>query len=569
LKPLLGIDFGTSTARAAVATDRELKMVTHVGGGLSIPSIVAFPSAASGGGPPLVGAAAQTVSARHPERTVMAVKRLLGRRLESPEVRHHRQTVPYDLVAARSGDMRVRVGRRHHAPQDIAGYIIGALRAAAERQVGETISDVVLAVPALFNDLQRQAIRDAARIAGLNVLGLLSESSAAVLGSGIFPMRRGQERKVLVYHLGGGSCEVAAVLVGAATVEVAGVGGDAFLGGEDFDQRIVALICEEIMRSDGGNPRGDPHHDRAFLARLRDAAEQAKIQLSTLFSADVPVPLPGEPDNVFRLERSRLETLIQDLIDRTVWSCEAALRDAKWSVSEIETVLLSGGQARMPRIRAQLTEVCGRTPFDVPASEAMVALGAAQQAATLAGAGRRRLRARGRSLLTERTGLSLGIESAGGVFTTLIPRGTPLPASWMQAVSTSVDGQTQIVIHLLQGEREMAADNESVAQVQIGPLPARPRGEIQLEVEIGSDGGGLPTAKARWADETEVKQVRVRPSAGLNENEIAALAAVRTGGRAADGAIAVAPISDDAGMATDAGGDVTSIDVIDPTLQGG
>jgi len=420
----------------------------------------------------------------------------------------------------------------------------------------------------LFNDLQRQAVRDAARIAGLNVLGLLSESSAAVLGSGIFPMRRGQERKVLAYHLGGGSCEVAAVVVGATSVEVAGVGGDAFLGGEDFDQRIVALICEEIMRSDGGNPRADPHHDRAFLARLRDAAEQAKIQLSTVPAVDVHVPLPGEPDNVVRLDRARLETLVQDLIDRTVWSCEAALREAKWSVADIETVLLSGGQARMPRVRDQLTEVCGRAPFDVPSSEAMVALGAAQQAATLAGAGRRRLRARGRSILTERTGLSLGIESAGGVFTTLIPRGTPLPASWIQAVSTSVDGQTQIVIHLLQGEREMAADNESVAQVQIGALPALPRGEVQLQVEISSDGGGLPTAKALWADGTEVKQVRVRPSAGLNENEIAALAAVRTG-RAADGAPALAPTHDDEGLVGDAGGDVTAIDVIDPTLQGG
>ena len=566
MTPLLGIDFGTSTARAAVAADRELKMVTHAGGGLSIPAVVAFPPAASGGGPPLVGNAAAAVSARHPERTVVAIKRLLGRRLDSPEVKHHRQTVPYDLVAARSGDVRVRVGRRHHAPQDVAGYVIGALRSAAERQFGGPITEAVVAVPALFNDLERQAIRDAARIAGLNVMGLVTESAAAVLGSGVFPTRKGQERKTLVYHLGGGSCEVAAVVVGPAGIEVAGNGGDGFLGGEDFDHRLVGLIVEEFLRNGGPDPR----HDRGFLARLKGAVEDAKIQLSTAEAVDVHVPaLAGLRPGLFRLDRERLETLVQDLLDRTVWACEAALREAKWSVADIEAVLLVGGQTRMPRIRAQLTEVCGRPPFDVPAGEAVVALGAAQQAAALAGGGRR-LRSKGRSLVTEKMGLSLGIETAGGVFTRLIPHGTPLPAAWTQTVATSVDGQTQIVIHLLQGEREMAADNESVAHVQIGPLPGRPRGEIQLEVEIGTNGGGLPTATARWPDGAELKQVRVRPSAGLAENEIAALAAARNGGAPLAGVVGADGADEGSAALGDAGGgDATGVEVFDPTLAGG
>ncbi len=572
MKPLLGIDFGTTTARAALAMGRDVKLVSHAGGTATIPCVVVFPPAASGGGPPLVGGAASAVIARHPERTIAAVKRLLGRKLEAPEVRHHRQTVPYDLVGARNGDARVRVGRRHHAPQDIAAYILGALRLAAEVQVGGPVTDAVVAVPALFDDLQRQAIRDAARIAGLNVLGLLTETSAALLGSGIYPSPRGKERKALVYDLGGGSFEAAALVVGDRTAQVVASGGDAFLGGEDFDQRIVMFITEEILRAGGGDLR----RDRSVLARLKVLAERAKIDLSDADHVDIELPRsPGRAAASVRLDRARLETLTRDLVDRTVWSCEAALREAKWAAADVDVVLLTGGQTRMPRIRAQLIEMIGKAPVDVPAADHVIAIGAARQAARLAGGGRWRGLSRAGSAVTELTSLSLGLESAGGVFTRLIPRGTPLPATRSHVMATSVDGQTQLAMHLLQGEREMAADNESVAQIQIGPLPARPRGEIQVEVEITTDGGGLPRVTARMVDGGETRQVRVRPSAGLAENEIAALAAAHAGGPSVSDGVdlgdgADIPAADPVAPAGESDLNAAlAMGRIDPTAQGG
>jgi molecular chaperone DnaK len=526
LKPLLGIDFGTSTARAAVALGRDVKTVSHGANAQAIPSIVAFPPVGSGGGPPLVGTVASAITARHPERTITAIKRLLGRKLEAPEVRHHRQTVPYDLVGARNGDVRVRIGRRYHAAQDIAAYVLGALRAAAERQMGGPVTETVLAVPALFDDLQRQAIRDAARIAGLEVKALLTEAAAAALGSGLYPAPRGEDRKVMVYDLGGGSFDVTAVEIGDEGARVIASGGDAFLGGEDFDQRIVTGVCEEVLRVDGGESR----RDRSLLARLKHMAERAKIELSVSTVTEIRLPDMGSrAPGAIRLDRGRLETLTQDLVDRTIWACEAVLREAKWAADEVDVVLLIGGQTRMPRIRAQIGEIFGKPPLEAVAPEWFVALGAARQASALDESGVRG-KARGRSLVTETTSLSLGVESAGGVFTRIIPKGTPLPATRSQILTTSVDGQTQIVMHLLQGEREMAADNESVARIQIGPVPARPKGEIQIEVAISSDGGGLPRATAQDADTREPKPVRVRPTSGLGEAEIAALVVVHAGG---------------------------------------
>jgi molecular chaperone DnaK len=526
LKPLLGIDFGTSTARAALAVGRDIKMVSHGANATAIPSVVAFPPVASGGGPPLVGTVASTITARHPERTITAIKRLLGRKLEAPEVRHHRQTVPYDLVGARNGDVRVRIGRRYHAAQDIAAYIMGALRTAAEHQLGGPVTETVLAVPALFDDLQRQAIRDAARIAGLDVKALLTGAAAAALGSGGYPAPRGEDRKVIIYDLGGGSFEVAAVQIGDEEAKVIASGGDAFLGGEDFDQRIVTGVCEELLRVDGGESR----RDRSLLARLKQVAERAKIELSVSTAAEIRLPDAGSrAPGAIRLDRARLETLTQDLVDRTMWACETVLREAKWAVNEVDVVLLIGGQTRMPRIRAQIEELFGKPPVDAAAPESFVAIGAARQAAMLAGSGRRG-KARGRSAVLETTSLSLGVESAGGVFTRIIPRGTALPVTRSQVLVTSVDGQTQIVMHLLQGEREMASDNESVAHIQIGPVPARPKGEIQIEVEISTDGGGVPGATAQDAVTREPRPVRVRPTAGLGEAEIAALMVVHAGG---------------------------------------
>ena len=542
MKPLLGIDFGTTSTRAAVTNGADVTMVAFPDGALGLPSMVAFPPAAAGGGPPLVGAAAEAVMARHPERTIGAIKRLMGRRLEAPEVRHYRQTAPYDLVGTRNGDARVRVGRRHHAPQDIAAYIIETLRKAAERQVGETIVDAVLAVPALFNDLQRQAIRDAAGIAGLQVLGVVTATAAAVLGSGLYPAAKGEERKTLVYDLGGGSFEVSAVMVGDREAEVLANGGDGFLGGEDFDERIVAYVCDEVLKAGGGDLR----RDRSLLARLKQVAERVKVELSVSEGVDIHVPeSSSRVPLAIRLDRERLETLTQDLVDRTIWSCESVLRDADWSVEDLDVVMVLGEQTRMPRIRAQLAEMCGgKELVDIAGSEFVVAMGAAQHAAIMVGSARGRGRGRVPTAVGELTSLSLGLEAAGGVFTRLIPRRTRLPETRTQLVSTSTDGQTQIVLHLLQGEREMAADNESVASIQIGPLPARPRGEMQLEVDISTDGSGLPTASARVSGSGEAKQVRVRPSAGLSDAEIVALTAAHAAG--SNGAATLPPDAGDA-----------------------
>jgi molecular chaperone DnaK len=305
-------------------------------------------------------------------------------------------------------------------------------------------------------------------------------------------------------------------------------GGDGFLGGEDFDQRIVAYVCDEVLKAGGGDLR----RDRSLLARLKHVAERVKVELSVSESVDIHLPESSTRlPMAVRLDRERLEALTQDLVDRTVWSCEAVLRDAGWSVHEVDVLMVLGGQARMPRIRAQLAGMYEKGPIDdVVGSEFVLAMGAAHHAAILVGGARARGRSRAPAPVVEMTSMSLGLEGAGGIFSRLIPRGTALPETRTQLVSTSTDGQTQIILHLLQGEREMAADNESVARVHIGPIPGRPRGEMQIEVDISTDGSGLPAATARIVESGETKQVRVRPSAGLSEAEIVALTAAHAAG---------------------------------------
>ena len=530
MSPPLGIDFGTTNAAAALVMGREVKVVPHAEGLFTIPAVVAFPPAAAGGRP-LVGKEAQAIAVRYPERTITSVKRLLGRKLEAPETRHQRQEVPYELAMAKNGDARIRVGRRHHAPQDVAAHIFGALRAAAESVASGPVTDAVVAVPADFNDLQRQAIVDAARIAGLKVMAVMTEPAAVALAAGIYPLPRGHEKKelkVLVYDLGGGSFDVAAMVVNDDGVEVLASGGDAFLGGEDFDQRIVSHICEEFMKAGGADLR----RERLVMPRLRVAAERAKRELS--FADRVAISLPelsGRLPSGVELDRARLESLTQDLVDRTVWPCETVLRDAKWSVEDVEVLVMVGGQTRMPRVRAHITDWLGRPPIDVPAPEALIALGAARQGVAL-GAGQKRKRGqlKGQIAIKETTCLSLGVENAGGVVTRLIPKGAPLPASQPQILSTSADAQAHVTVHLLQGEREMAADNDSIARLQIGPLAPAPRGAPQTELLITTDGGGIPGASARNVTTDEPIPVRVRPSGGLTEAEIVALALLHAGG---------------------------------------
>jgi molecular chaperone DnaK len=600
----LGIDFGTSQAAAAVAVKGKLAMVPSEGLRPTIPSVVGIPAAAHAAAAgatadrpdrPLVGTAADALAVRHPERVVTAVKRLFGRKLETPEVRRHLQDVAYEVVAARNGDARVRVGRRHYAPPDLAAYVIESLKAAAERQLGVPVRDAVMAVPAHFHDLQRQALRDAMRIAGLEVLGAITEPTAAALGAGLLgPAARGDDRKVLVYDFGGGSFDVAAVHVKGDEVEVVASGGDAFLGGEDFDHRIVAYVRDHVQKACGVDLRGN----RAMLARLRGAAEAAKQALSEVDLVEIPIAeLAGAPPlrrareggggktpppvvagmlpPALPLTRARLESLTQDLIDRTVWPCEGVLRDAGWTAEQLDAVLLCGGQTRMPRVRAQIGELLGKTPIETAAPETLVALGAARQGAALT----KQLRGAAALVVGEAACLSLAVETAGGVATRLIPKGTPLPATRSQVFSTATEGQTQIVVHLLQGEREMAADNESVARLVLGPLAPRPRGDVQVEVTIESDGSGLPRASARDLARGDARPVRLRPSGGLTESEVVALAAAHAG-RPIPGAPVDAvmgepggdeePRADDGGDAADPSGAAAGRrERRDPALQGG
>ena len=555
MSPLLGIDFGTTNAAAALVSGKDVKVVPHADGLVTLPAVVAFPPVASGGRP-LVGREAQALAVRHPERVITSVKRLLGRKLEAPEARHQRQEVPYELVMAKNGDARIRVGRRHHAPPDVAAYVFGALKDAAEGMAREPVTDAVVAVPADFNDLQRQAIVDSARIAGLNVVAVMTEPAAVALAAGIFPLPRGYEkkdRKVLVYDLGGGSFSVAALAVTEDGVEVLASGGDAFLGGEDFDQRIVSEVCEDFMRAGGVDLR----RERLVMPRLRDAAERAKRELS--FHERVSIQLPELasrfPDGM-ELDRPRLEGLTQDLVDRTVWPCETVLNHAKWSVEDVDVLVMVGGQTRMPRVRAHITDWLGKAPIDVAAPEALIAIGAVRQGVALL-AGRKRPK-KGQIAITETTCLSLGVENAGGVVTRLIPKGTPLPAAQAQVLSTSADGQAHVTVHLLQGDREMAADNDSIARLQMGPLPPAPRGTPQIEIVITTDGSGIPRASARDMTTDDPIPVRVRPSGGLTEAEIATLTALHAGGTvgapAVDGALGsgAIPVAMDDGATTDA-----------------
>ena len=528
MNPLLGIDFGTTNAAAALVSGKDVKVVPHADGLLTLPAVVAFPPVATGGRP-LVGRPAQQLAVRHPERVITSVKRLLGRKLDAPEARHQRQEVPYELVMAKNGDARIRVGRRHHAPPDVAGYIFGALKEAAEAMAQQSVSDAVVAVPADFNDLQRQAIVDSARIAGLNVVAVMSEPAAVALAAGIFPLPRGYEkkdRKVLVYDLGGGSFSVSALAVTDDGIEVLASGGDAFLGGEDFDQRIVSEVCEEFVKAGGVDLR----RERLVMPRLRDAAERAKRELSYKERVAIQMPeLSSRLPEGIELDRERLERLTQDLVDRTVWPCETVLHDAKWSVEDVEVLVMVGGQTRMPRVRAHIADWLGRAPIDVAAPEALIAMGAARQGVALAGG---RKRKKGQIAITEATCLSLGVENAGGVVTRLIPKGTPLPAAQAQVLTTSADGQAHVTVHLLQGEREMAADNDSIARLQIGPLAPAARGVPQIEIVITTDGAGIPRATARDMTTDEPVQVRVRPSGGLTEAEVVALTNIHAGGTA-------------------------------------
>jgi molecular chaperone DnaK len=487
---VVGIDLGTSASCIAAVVDRGgVTLLANAEVSPLIPSIVALSETAPGR--VWLGESARRHAANHPESTIYAVKRLIGRRFDDPEVKRHRIDAAYDVVAGPAGEAWVQAAGRAWSPEEISALILGGLKKAAEDQLGAPVADAVVVVPANFDAAQRQATREAGRLAGLNVLRILNEPTAAMLAQSDEDEGR-REEQVVVYHLGGGTFDVSLFRVHDDEIEVCATGGDSFLGGEDFDQRIVAELGDLYQADGAADPRATP----TGRARLREAAQIAKHALSDATATELalppltPAPRRGRARNDTRrmvtLTRDRIEELTKDLVYRTALACEAAMADAGWEASDVKRVMLIGGQTRMPHVRAQIAELfgeAGRLAASAPGPDQAVALGAAALGASLRG----RLPER---KIVERSSVSVGVETAGGVFTRIIPRHTPLPASNAQIFSTVTDNQRQLTIHVLQGERELAADNKSLGHFHIGNIPPSPRGVPQIEValELSEDG---------------------------------------------------------------------------------
>jgi molecular chaperone DnaK len=492
---VVGIDFGTTHSSVAAVVDRGPPLlIPTAGGGSSMPSVVAFSDAAPGG--VWVGEEARRQASANPENTIHGVKRLIGRKFDDPEVTRHRLDAAYGIVAGPGGEAWIRARRKTWAPAEIAAMILRALKKAAEDQLGAPVTDVVMGVPAYFDDAQRQATREAARLAGLRVLRLLNEPTAAVLGDRVLaPAADGRgEENVAVYDLGGGTFDIALLRVRNGDLEVCATGGDGFLGGDDFDQRIVTEIADHLQQEHGMDARTSP----AARQQMREAAQAAKHALSGVESAEIGIPFllgsggkrsakagAGSPRQfVMTLTRDRLEALTKDLVHRTIFACEQALTDAVWQASDVERVLLIGGQTRAPYVRSQVAELLGGAAVQAATPEGVVATGAACLGASLRGLLPDRK-------LVERSSVSVGVETAGGVFARIIPRQTPLPATRAQIFSTVTDNQQQLTIHVLQGERELAADNKSLGHFRIGDIPPAPRGVPQIELDLQIDENGL------------------------------------------------------------------------------
>ncbi|GAB4412676.1 MAG: molecular chaperone DnaK [Thermodesulfovibrionales bacterium] len=503
----IGIDLGTTNSVVAVVQAGEPVVIPNQEGTRTTPSVVAFTEK----GERLVGQIAKRQSITNPENTIFSIKRLMGRKYNSPEVEHARKRLPYKIVEAPNGDAHVEIRGKRYSPPEISAMILQKLKQAAEDYLGEPVTEAVITVPAYFDDSQRQATKDAGKIAGLDVLRIINEPTAASLAYG---MEKKKEEKISVYDLGGGTFDISVLEIGEGVIEVKSTNGDTYLGGDDFDLRIIDWMVEEFKKDQGI----DLKKDRMALQRLKEAAERAKIELSTAMETEINLPFitadaTGPKHLLMKLSRAKLEQLTGDLIEKTIGPCKLALSDANLSPNDIDEVILVGGQTRMPRVQQTVQSFFGKEPNRTVNPDEVVAVGAAIQAAVLKGEVRE-------VLLLDVTPLSLGIETLGGIFTKIIERNTTIPTKKGQVFSTASDNQPAVTIKVYQGEREMAADNKLLGVFELVGIPPAPRGVPQIEVSFDIDANGILHVSAKDLGTGKEQSIRITASSGLTDEEI-------------------------------------------------